>query len=78
MNRQWLIKELIFNHTALKKSFPLRVSSVIVTKSAVFFVQCQNVEASQNSNTKWLKEDVEFMKKELNSRDELINFLIYT
>ena len=32
----------------------------------------KNLEVSQNSNTDLLKENVEFLKKELNSKDELI------
>ena len=38
----------------------------------------RNLEISQNSNTDLLKENVEYLKKELNSEDELIKSLIDT
>ena len=70
MNRQWLIKQLIFNHTAQKIKFSIRG----------FFSKCDQICSIFCAVPKResLKEDVEFMKKELNSRDELKNFLIYT
>ena len=38
----------------------------------------KNLEVSQNSNTNLLKENVEYLKKELNSKDELIKSLVDT
>ena len=38
----------------------------------------KNLEVSQNSNTDLLKENVEYLKKELNSKDELIKSLADT
>ena len=38
----------------------------------------KNLEVSQNSNTDLLKENVEYLKKELNSKDELIKSLTDT
>ena len=38
----------------------------------------KNLEVSQNSNTDLLKENVEYLKKELNSKDELIKSLVDT
>ena len=38
----------------------------------------KNLEVSQNSNTDLLKENVEYLKKELNSKDELIKSLFDT
>ena len=38
----------------------------------------KNLEISQSSNTGLLQENVEYLKKELNSKDELIKSLIDT
>ena len=38
----------------------------------------KDLEVSQNSNTDLLKENVEYLKKELNSKDELIKSLVNT
>ena len=38
----------------------------------------KNLEVSQNSNTGLLKENAEYLKKELNSKDELIKSLVDT
>ena len=38
----------------------------------------KDLEVSQNSNTDLLKENVEYLKKELNSKDELIKSLVGT
>ena len=38
----------------------------------------KNLEVSQNSNTNLVKQNVEYLKKELNSKDELIKFLVDT
>ena len=37
----------------------------------------KNLEVSQNSNSDLLKENVEYLKKELNSKDELIKSLTH-
>ena len=36
----------------------------------------KNLEISQNSNTNLLKENKEYLKKELNSKDDLIKLLM--
>ena len=38
----------------------------------------KNLEVSQNGNTDLLKENAEYLKKELNSKDELIKSLVDT
>ena len=38
----------------------------------------KTLEVSQNSNTDLLKESIEYLKKELNSKDELIKSLVDT
>ena len=38
----------------------------------------KNLEVSQNSNTDLLKQNVEYLKKELNSKDGLIKSLVDT
>ena len=51
-----------------------RLNSFLETLNHVL----KNLEVSQNSNTDLLKENVEHLKKELNSKDELIKSLIDT